>query len=180
VGGRCSFRLPRIVVQTTIPNPLEVSVDFSTSPPHSGGMLKSTRELLATQREQAASLAGIVRAMMLAREGEPDQISALQARIEELDLGNAKWQAECEATLMKATGQYNSARNAEERTKTMVNHESGDGSVASEEEVFQAYRALGLGVSPGDAEAGQAEEVQQMREAVEVSFKEQALRMKFS
>jgi len=143
-------------------------------------MFKSTRELLEIQRKQAGSLAGIVRAMLLAREGEPDQVSALKARIEELDLGNSKWQAECEATLMKATGQYNSARNAEERTKTMVNHESGEGSVASEEEVFQAYRALGLGVSPGNAEAGEAEGVQQMREPVEVNFKEQALRMKFS
>jgi len=143
-------------------------------------MFKGIRELLAVQKSQAKTLAGILIAIEGAAQQDPSEIEPLRKRLESLELENAKWQAECEATLMKAEGQFKAARNAEERTKTMVNHESGEGSVASEEQVFQAYKALGLGVSPGDAEAGEAEGVLEMREEVEVDLKTQALRMKFS
>jgi len=143
-------------------------------------MLKSVRELLAVQKSQAMTLAGILVAIEGAAQQEPGEVEPLRKRLEAIELERAKWQAECEATLMKAEGQFKAARNAEERTKTMVNHESGKGSVASEEEVFQAYRALGLGVSPGDAEAGEGERVLEMPEAVEMDLKAKALRMKFS
>jgi len=143
-------------------------------------MFKGNKELLDTLRGLVVKLGGIQTAIVTTREADPALVDVLDKRLQDLELGHAKWQAECEATLMKAEGQFKAARNAEERTKTMVNHESGDGSVASEEEVFQAYRALGLGVSPGNAEASEAQEVQQMREPLEVDYKTQALRMKFS
>jgi len=143
-------------------------------------MFKSVREALDIQISQAKTLAGILIAMEKSIEGDPDRTAEMRERLEALELSNAKWQAECEATLMKAEGQFKAARNAEERTKTMVNHESTEGGAASEEEIFAAYRALGLGVSPGNAEAGEAEEVLEMREDVEMDLKAQALRMKFS
>lgn len=147
---------------------------------HVAGMLRGIRELLVAHKAIAATLVGIRVSMDRAREGDPNEITDLRQRIDEVELGNAKWQAECEATLMKAEGQFKAARNAEERTKTMVNHESSEGGAASEEEIFAAYRELGLGVPPGDAEAGEAEEVPQLRGDVALGSKEQALKMKFS
>jgi len=143
-------------------------------------MFKGNRELLDTLRGVVVKLGGIQTAIVTTREEDPGLVVVLDKRLQELELSHAKWQAECEATLMKAEGQFKAARNAEERTKTMVNHESGDGSVASEEEIFAAYRAMGIGVPPGDAEAGEAEEVLQLPGPVAQTPKDQALKMKFS
>jgi len=85
----------------------------------------------------------------------------LADRMDALDLGRAKWEAELEALVIKAQGQYRSAANAEERARTMKKRSdagSSEGDLASEEEVLLAYRALGL-VPEGNGEVSTLEEL---------------------
>jgi len=92
------------------------------------------------------------------------------------------WEAKMEAELLRAESKYGAARNAEERERSMkkVNHaESPEDSPERQEEIFEAYRAMGLGVQPGNAPGGEAAELQPVYEDVAPDPKTQALRMKF-
>lgn len=50
---------------------------------------------------------------------ERSDSSDLDARIQSLELGRAKWQAEVEALVLQAKGQFRAASNAEARERTM-------------------------------------------------------------
>ena len=86
----------------------------------------------------------------------------LAQKIQDLEVSRATWEAEVEALILKAKGQYDSARNAEERQKTMkkaMNAEPEDGGVEGMEELAAAYREAGLNFSPPHAQGGEGEEL---------------------
>jgi len=116
----------------------------------------------------------------------------LQGRVEQLEASRATWETELQAELVlfgakleaeqaRATSTYQSARNAEERTKKMkATYEASDeGDLESEADVLEAYRNLGW-VPAGDANGSAADEVPPLHEVVGVGPKNSALRAKFS
>jgi len=100
---------------------------------------------------------------------EPAQDPELEQAVQRLEVSRAKWEAEIEALILKAKGQYDSARNAEERTKTMkksYNAEADEGDAQSMEDVANAYRELGYNLSGGDGEGGEPNGVQPVPEGL--------------
>lgn len=98
------------------------------------------------------------------------------ARLEQLELSRATWEAEMDALLLKAESTLRSAANAESRARTMMKHaEKLTDPFAEEGEEVED------GVPPQYAPVGEGEAVQAMHPDVGVlSPKELALRMKFS
>ena len=113
-------------------------------------------------------------------------------RIEALEASRAAWEADWKAERVlfeaqiaagvgKAESKFQSARNAEERARTMkasyATFEEGD--LASEEDVLAAYRQLGF-VPASDANGGVPGELPAVSAGVEVGNpKAPALRAKF-
>lgn len=107
---------------------------------------------------------------------------SLRERLEALELKRATWEAEIEALVLKAKGQYDSARNAEERTKTMkkaYETDSEEGALEGEAEILEAYRKLGI-VPVDNGAASEESEMREVRQIVgRVSGKAVAQRAKF-
>jgi len=99
-------------------------------------------------------------------------------RLDRLEVGYAKWQAEAEATLLKADALFKNARNAEERarSKAAKADEDSQGDVESEE-FLQAYQRW---IDSPDAE-GALETVRDVAQRTEGngSRKALAVRAKF-
>lgn len=96
-------------------------------------------------------------------------------RLEALELGQARWEAEIEAVLLKAEGKLAAANNSEARTRTMKK------SYEKLLDPFDEEGEAGERLPPGNAEAGRPEEVQYMpMDLAPVTGKAFALRAKFS
>lgn len=91
----------------------------------------------------------------------------------------AVWQAECEALVLKAKAHFNSARNAEERTKTLAKATDGrldEGDPGGEEALIAALQQQ-LRAANGDP--GAEEEVLALRPGVGLRGKAAAQAMKY-
>jgi len=126
-------------------------------------LLEAVERLSAALRELAAS--------------QRDLGPALD-RLEALEVSHGQWEAQVEATLMKAEGKLQAANNAEARTRTMkksyerfIDPLDPD----SQEEVPQDRDQLPL----GDAYPGLPEEVQPLHMGVASDDKAPALSAKF-
>ena len=109
--------------------------------------------------------------------GPTDTESA--ARLDALEVRQSVWEAEIEAQLVKADSKYKSARNAEERSRTMAkqNEETGEGSedgMAESQEALQQIQLQNHHVA-GSQENG----MQHMRQNLGIHPKATALRAKF-
>lgn len=99
--------------------------------------------------------------------------SALE-RIEALELSRGTWEAEVEATLLKADGKLKAANNAEARARTMERH------VEKQLDPFDREgEEIPETIPEGDGAGGEEEWVQPVPVAVEANPKTRALRMKF-
>jgi len=109
-------------------------------------VLRDFRRLVEAIEHGAAALAGILE---IHRENGP-----AVARLDALELSQARWEAEVEAVLLKAEGKLQAANNSEARERTMrKSYEKFiDPLDEDSEEGFS-------GVRPGDAEGGESEGV---------------------
>jgi len=81
-------------------------------------MLRFFRAVLSAIREVSVALRQ-VRDSVQAISTERSDSSDVEARVQTLELGRAKWQAEVEALVLQAKGQFRAASNAEARERTM-------------------------------------------------------------
>ncbi len=108
-------------------------------------------------------------------------LDRLDDRLDDLERSRALWEANMEAELVRADSTYKAARNAESRARTQLKalDESDEDGMGSEEELRQAYAALGL-VPAGDAEASDPNGLQHVRPDLEGEpAKAPAMRAKF-
>jgi len=100
---------------------------------------------------------------------EPPDLSAITDRLDKIELGYAKWEAQAEANLLKADALFKHARNSEERTRASVKkaNEALESGPEGEAEIREAYAAL-YGVPPLDAEGGENGGVQPLHPDVDV------------
>ena len=97
-------------------------------------------------------------------------------RLDELERSRAGWEAEIEASILKADSTLKSASNAESRSRTMLRHAEKLSDPFSENGDEVEERLPPLNAVPGAPEG-----VLPLREDLEIlSPKQQALRMKFS
>ncbi len=101
------------------------------------------------------------------------------ARLDALEVRQSVWEAECEAQLVKADSKYKSARNAEERSRTMAKRdaETSEGSEDGMAEIQEALEQIHL--QNQHAEGSQENGVQQLRPDLGSHPKATALRAKF-
>jgi len=101
------------------------------------------------------------------------------ARIDALEVRQSVWEAEMDAQLIKADSKYKSARNAEERSRTMAkqNEETGEGSEDGMAEIQEALQQIQL--QNQHVEGSQENGVQQLRPNLGSNAKATALRAKF-
>lgn len=101
------------------------------------------------------------------------------ARIDALEVRQSVWEAEMDAQLIKADSKYKSARNAEERSRTMAkqNEETGEGSEDGMAEIQAALEQIHL--QNQHVEGSQENGVQQLRPDLGSHPKATALRAKF-
>lgn len=99
---------------------------------------------------------------------EPLNLSPITDRLDKIELGYAKWEAQAEANLLKADALFKNARNAEERTRASVKKtsEALESSAEGEEAIRSAYAEL-YGVQDGDVEGGENGEVPAVHPLVE-------------
>ena len=109
--------------------------------------------------------------------GPTDTESA--ARLDALEVRQSVWEAELEAQLVKAESKYKSARNAEERSRTMAkqNEETGEGSEDGMAEIQEALQQIQL--QNQHVEGRKENGVQQLRPNLGSNAKATALRAKF-
>lgn len=114
--------------------------------------------------------------LALAAVGDDPRVAA---RIEELELSRAKWEATMEAVVLKADSTLKAANNAESRARTVLRHAEK----YTPEELEPSEEGIppeGYDYGPGDDSFGEEEGVQQLRLDVETSPKARALRAKFA
>jgi len=101
------------------------------------------------------------------------------ARIDALEVRQSVWEAEMDAQLIKADSKYKSARNAEERSRTMAkqNEEIGEGSEDGMAEIQEALQQIHL--QNQHAEGSQENGLQHVRPDLGIHPKATALRAKF-
>jgi len=139
------------------------------------GESRATREA-AQSIVEALSRVNATLAKALAAVGDDPR---LQSRIEELELGRAKWEAEVEGTLLKAQGQLKASSAAESRARTMERHAE----TRTPEDDYPSEEGIppeGYDVGPGDDSFGEEEGLHPLRLDVETSPKNRALRAKFA
>lgn len=92
-----------------------------------------------------------IRDALLVQAAGSHEGTALSDRVAAVEIGYAKWEAEAEATMLRADALFKNARNAEERARDMKKKASAatEGSVEGEEAIRDAYRAA-YGVPEGD------------------------------
>jgi len=111
---------------------------------------------------------------------QPDAFdaSALIERLDQIELGRAKWEAECEVTLMKADAAFKNARNAEERTRSMTARADEDSE--DDQESLELLAAAEAWYAQNHAEGGEENGLPEVRDSVEVQpGKLRALRAKW-
>jgi hypothetical protein len=101
------------------------------------------------------------------------------ARLDALEVRQSVWEAEIEAQLVKADSKYKSARNAEERSRTMARRDA-ETSEGDEDGVAELQAALEqIQLQNQHAEGSQENGVQPMRQNLGIHPKATALRAKF-
>jgi len=144
---------------------------------------RSRATLEATQgiREAAIDIAAALKVLAVREVGGDD----LERRLQAIELSRAKWEAEMEGALLKATSTYKAAAASESRARTMVKSYGSffeNGNPEGEETVEETAIRLGVRVEDlpgGHAGAGESEPVQRLHVAVETA-KARAVRAKFS
>jgi len=96
-------------------------------------------------------------------------------RLETLELSLARWEAETEATLLKAEGKLQAANNAEARTRTMKRHVD-----KYTDPLDPDFEEDPTPIRPDYVEVGEAERVQPVHLGVAASDKTSALNTKFA
>lgn len=105
----------------------------------------------------------------------PPDLSTITDRLDRLEVGYAKWQAEAEATYLKADALFKNARNSEERARSR--EKATDEGSDESEEFDEAMRGWVLTQgSKGDEENGLSE---MRRPPKPPSLKDRAVRAKF-
>jgi len=133
-------------------------------------MFKSLRQSAGALRGlevQLVAIRQILEERSLEVPQEPLDLSPLTNRLDRLEVGYAKWQAEAEATLLKADALFKNSRNAEERTRSKqakIDEADAEGSLESEEFAL-AYERW---VQDRDAEGGADNGLQGVRPGVEI------------
>lgn len=141
--------------------------------------LRQTAEALRGLLVQATASRQLLEEWPVAPTPEPPNLTAVTERLDRLEVGYAKWQAEAEATLLKADAVFKNARNAEERTRSKAAklYEDSEGSLESQE--FE--QAMARWVQDRDAEGGEGNGVRAVREGLGAqSGKALAIRAKFA
>ena len=137
------------------------------------GVLKDFRRAADALERLAAGQTHFVRAQEDTRIGET-RLRELEKLVTDLDLERGRWEADVEATLLKAEGKLQAANNAEARTRTMKKaYEKFVDPFDPEGEEIEAA------VLPDDAERGEEEGVPALRLDVAENNKAQALRAKW-
>lgn len=95
----------------------------------------------------------------------PGEHPELRDRLDELERSRALWEAEVEGLMSKASSKYQQARNAEERTKTLVSNDQSSEDGVDDEAALTAYRRA---IQDADAEAGGGQEVPALRDGLEI------------
>jgi len=127
---------------------------------------------------QAAKIREALEEWPVASTPEPPDLTGVTERLDRLEVGYAKWEATAEANLLKADALFKNARNAEERTRSKAAklNEDSEGSLESEE----FSRAIERWIQDGDAEGGEGNGMQAMRDGMEpLTPKALAVRAKF-
>ena len=141
--------------------------------------------MFGKSRETVEALQGIVGALLRLVEGMEKALKAVgddprtTARLEDLELSRAKWEAQMEAVVLKADSTLKAANNAESRARTMVKHyekDAPEGAPPGEEGI----QPEGYEPPFGDVPPGPEEGVQPLHLDVETSPKSRALMAKFS
>ena len=141
--------------------------------------------MFSNSRESVEALQSIRSVLELAVEEMRKALKAVgddprtTARLEDLELSRAKWEAQMEAVVLKADSTLKAANNAESRARTMVKHyekDAPDGAPPGEEGIPPEGYEPPFGDGPPVPEEG----VQPLRLDVETSPKNRALMAKFS
>jgi len=129
-------------------------------------MFRELRRLPDLIEHLAVSI-GDVAGLLQRHLNELSEETRFRDRLEELEMSRARWEAEIEAALVKVESRYKAASSSEARERALRRSNAGsDGSnFASEEDIVEAYRALGF-VPQGDGEGGQEDGVLALREDV--------------
>jgi len=143
-------------------------------------MFRAIRDVAEAVRELRAEATIVANSFMewsRSAHQEPPDLSAITERLDRIEVGAAKWQAEAEATLLKADALFKNARNAEERARSKQArlNEDPDGHLESEE--FSG--AMARWVQSADAEGGGGDGLPAVHQGVEVTGKALAVRAKF-
>jgi len=81
---------------------------------------------------------------------EPTDLSPVTDRIDRLEMGYAKWQAEADATMLRADAVFKNARNAEERARSKM--KKADDDEGESDEFNSAYQAYMESRAEGEAQ----------------------------
>ncbi len=141
-------------------------------------MFRFIREPLEVLRELNQRLLAVSEALSADRGPEAGD-GLLLTRVGDLEVSRALWEAEMEALVLKAQGKYNSARNAEQRTKTMqasIDDGTGEGDSDGAAEIIAA---LQLQLLSANGEPGPEEGLQPVHEDLGLRGKAAAQRMKY-
>lgn len=143
------------------------------------GMFRAVREgseALRGLRAEVAEMRVVLQEWPRSAPPEPPDLSAITERLDRIEVGYAKWEAEAEATLLKADAVFKNARNAEERTRSKLKASDAD-----ETESTEFEEAMAHWLQANNAEEGEENGVPGVRPGVEVhSRKALALRAKFA
>lgn len=126
------------------------------------GILGTFRDLVGTLQRIAAGLTAIS-GRLAALMSKWDAEGQLASRVEDLELTQAKWQAEVEAILLKAESVHKAARGAEARERQLKKANERDFGV-----VIDESEEGSKGLPAVNATGGNAEGMQPVHEAVEV------------
>jgi len=129
-------------------------------------------------RDLSSAIQSLTKALVDGDEVGP-RAAALGERLDGLELGRAKWEAEMEALYMRAEGKLKASRNAEERARKMRSFDEDfldlddEDSPAPEEERPQSILPL------ADVQTGEEAGVYGLPVGMEADGKSLALRAKF-
>ena len=141
-------------------------------------MFKNIKRLSESVQELTVGVTELI--LMLSELPQaPPTDSTSAARLEALEVRQSVWEAEMDAQLIKADSKYKSARNAEERSRTMAkqNEETGEGNDDGVAELQAAFQQLQLQSEHG--EGSQENGVPPVRQNLGFGSKETAMRAKF-
>jgi multidrug resistance efflux pump len=141
-------------------------------------MFKNIKRLSSSVQELTEGLTQLI-LILSERPQDATMDTDSLARLDALEVRQSVWEAEMDAQLIKADSKYKSARNAEERSRTMAkrNEETGEGSEDGVAEIQAALEQIHLQNS--HVEGSEENGVQHVRPNMGLGPKETALRAKF-